>query len=154
MEAGKSGLLSFGLGLPDTFRGDIDMATREEIQNRIDIMTAWLGGADVQFLGCTINTKTWIDLDAGGSPSFNFTNNKYRIKPLEPDYIDWSHVNAKYRFMARDRCGDVYLYENEPSDGSSDWMACGEFIPASNFSSLIIGKLPWKESKIVRPEGV
>lgn len=133
------------------------MPTREEIQNRVDVMTAWLGGTDVQFLGRHIRDDVWIDLKGSDCPSFNFDRNKYRIKPVEPDYIDWSHVSSIFNFMARTKRGVAHLYNREPSVFMDGWVLNGpgaRVIPACNFESMSFGGMDWKDSLIKRPGAV
>lgn len=85
--------------------------TRDE---QIALFTAWLDDQEIEWLR-NVKYDVWIrKRRADKSTSFVFSNNIcYRIVPKQ-DQIDWSHVAPKYKYMARDECGEAYLFEEKP----------------------------------------
>lgn len=77
---------------------------------------------------------------------------EYRIKPTKPS-INWGHVDPRYKYLARDENGNVYLYTEEPvkcvhiwdSDGG---MACR----ADSHITLTVGNCDWTESLVERTQ--
>lgn len=82
------------------------------------------------------------------------TGGVYRIKPSKPS-IDWSHVDPRLKWLARDADGQTYLYEDMPElvaacfDGSDcDWVYVNDV-----FASYKPGTCDWRDSLVKRPEG-
>lgn len=70
--------------------------------------------------------------------------------------IDWSQVSEKYRYLARDGIGEVYLYVDRPERNNRNWWTDDflGFAVADVFKSLDVGDCHWTESLIERPEGI
>lgn len=112
-----------------------------------DFILAWAEGAEIE---CLIKgTETWEKVK---NPSFS-PDITYRIA-LIPDTINWDHVNEKYNYLARDRDGECFLFENKPTIAynSNVWnYQEGGCIQANLFTSLSVGTVDWKDSLQVRP---
>lgn len=125
----------------------------EEIRRRITIMEAYLEGETIEIKGLDHEPDMWFPLNA--TKFDNWDAHDYRVKPKEdptPDTIDWSEVSAKYKFMARDSSGDVYLYEGEPELSHFDWNICDwDYVDARCFASYQEGEVSWDESLVRRP---
>lgn len=55
------------------------MATKEQIQERVTIMQAWLDGKEVESIDTGFTGALWTPL--GSNPSFDWGTYRYRIKP-------------------------------------------------------------------------
>lgn len=108
-------------------------------------------GADIEF---TVAGR-WT----GGHPCW-VDGVSYRIKPkpaLTPITLDWSALDAKYKWAAKDNDGRVSAHENRPSMGwgGGFWDVAddgGGFAEISGvLSSLDAGTVDWKDSLIERP---
>lgn len=133
------------------------MTTRAEIETRVEVMQAWLDGKDIQFRPAgEVGPFGWRNFDCDRTPKFNFVNSEYRIRPAEPDSIDWSHVAPRLKFMARDKSGKAYLYEAKPKMMSIEFY-CNEttsLAVAEDYASFRQGSVDWADSLVCRPEGV
>lgn len=115
-------------------------------KDRIAIMQAYVDGKAVQAKVGGV----WCDFD--GEPSWRLPTGEYRVKPLEPDSINWDHVAPAYRFMARDEDGTVWIYKAHPGLSSTCWSDGGTCKEAEAFASFKVGGLDWKFSLVERPE--
>ncbi|RQM48670.1 hypothetical protein EHZ19_10730 [Paraburkholderia bannensis] len=74
--------------------------------------------------------------------------------------IDWSHVAARWKWMAQDKDGQLWLYHAQPevSVESGWWFVGGgkntENHEAGEFASAKKGKGDWRKLIVQRPEGV
>jgi hypothetical protein len=79
----------------------------------------------------------------------------FRVKPqptTKPS-IDWSHVAPEYKWLARDKCGDAYLYLSEPELCQTVWISGGEHTQIARvFASYTPGTCDWRDSLVERPE--
>ena len=93
----------------------------------------------------------------GGRSRLN-RNHAYRAKRMPPTKpsIDWSQVNPRFKWLARDNdCDSCYLYEDEPILKDWSWRSStGWECRAEVFASLTLGPCAWKDSLVKRPEGV
>lgn len=122
----------------------------QSVQERIEIMQAWLDGKRVQWKSRV--DGSWNDMLGYENPDFSFDARQYRIAPPEPDFIDWSHVADKWKWLARDANGEAWLYDNEPECRHiSSWGGRGNCIRASEFASYRNGGADWRESLFARP---
>lgn len=128
----------------------------DEVEQRIAIMQAYLNGADIEIKGLDHAPDKWFPL--GGTKFDNWEAYDYRVCPAKeqtPDTIDWSAVHSKYRYMARDDSGDVWLYMTYPnrSFGQGYFVeAEGDHVDARLFSSYQEGTVPWHLSLVERPK--
>lgn len=113
---------------------------------KIEVMQAYVDGKKIQ--GHVAGE--WCDFE--GEPNWQWFSNDYRVKPLEPDSINWDHVAPAFKFMARDEDGTVWLYDGLPSAGYASWHCGGKCTEAHLFSSLKVGGMDWKDSLMERPE--
>lgn len=128
---------------------EIGVYTMKREEQIIQILKAFLEGKKIQQRFIRLADLTWYPVVV---PDWDFAHVEYRVAPLKPDWIDWSHVNSIYKYMARDRDGLVYLYMNRPEIGINRWgPTSGEMINASLFTSLRIGEVGWIESLTERP---
>ena len=125
-------------------------------KEKIEVMQAYLEGKVVQIR----YGQEWIDWDSEefGEPEWCWDSDEWRIKPKEvvKPSIDWSHVSPKYKYLAMDRGGDVYLYTHQPVRDAVDKMwTCigGGWVSAENFASLEVShEVEWEKSVVERPE--
>ena len=76
------------------------------------------------------------------------------IKKVTKPSINWEHVDSKFKYLAEDYGGSVYLYEKEPFITPPWWKSqSGEIIKANIFTSYVKGTCDWKESLVKRPTG-
>jgi hypothetical protein len=79
----------------------------------------------------------------------------YRIapEPLIPDSINWDHVHSNWRFLARNKAGFPYLYQDAPHRDETRWFDgnCDFGDSANTFSSYKRGTVDWKDSLVIRP---
>ena len=75
---------------------------------------------------------------------------KASIKPS----IVWSHVKDEYKWLAVDKNGDAYVFEDKPIFGPIDcWYSNdGLCFDVSGLSSYSRGTCDWQDSLIKRPE--
>lgn len=75
--------------------------------------------------------------------------------PLVLPSIDWSHVTLKFNYLAMDKSGKWFLFEQRPYLDlcAGQWLPpAGDVADANGFASLITGSLDWQDSLITRPE--
>lgn len=125
-------------------------------KEKIEVMQAYLDGELVQLR----RGQEWLDWDQeeDGEPFWNWDLDKWRIKPKEvvKPSIDWSHVSPKYKYLAMDRNGDVYLYTNKPvcDVECGEWDSSGGGLTdAASFTSFEAPEdVEWSESLVERPK--
>lgn len=68
--------------------------------------------------------------------------------------IDWSHVKGEYKWLAVDKDGSAYVYENEPEHSGSDhWLIHnGSLNEVSGLASYTPGTCDWEHSLVKRPD--
>lgn len=121
-------------------------------KEKIVLMQAFLDGQPVEYKHRDPEVyDTWDDLSCV-NPTWNWATYEYRIAPAAPDEIDWSHVADKYRFMARDSDGTVWLYMERPSISGGCWSYNIGIVPADYFASYKRGTVDWKDSLVERPK--
>lgn len=119
----------------------------EQYQKRIEVMKAHVDGADIEY------RYKGGDWHPASMPQWGWEIKEYRVKPKIPDSIDWSHVDPKYSFMARDKDKKAYLYENRPKKSHICWdTAGGTYVPTVVFASYKQGDMSWGDSLVERPE--
>lgn len=80
----------------------------------------------------------------------------YRAKPIpttKPS-IDWSQVNPRFKWLARDNCCDYcYLFEDKPILEGNYWQVdAGRVFQAEVFTSMTLGTCAWNDSLVKRPD--
>ena len=113
--------------------------------------------------GHTVEVRSLIDDRWITIKEFNFKVYKlddelrfeHRIKLSKPS-IDWSQVSDRFKYLAKSRNGNCYLYEDKPKIFYHDcWsFTHGICVSASVFQSLEVGTCDWRDSLVERPEGV
>lgn len=112
---------------------------------------AWVDGAEVEWRPLGSN-EPWRPI-AGNLISWAEFN-EYRIKPTKPTKpsIDWSHVDKRYNWLAKNDDGNAFLYDRVPwSQGYAFVGWAGSYVRADAFSSYSPGTCDWRDSLIVRP---
>jgi hypothetical protein len=116
----------------------------------IALFAAWKKGAKIE---CnTSYDRRWGEIP---EPRW-YPECSYRVKsvPLVPDSIDWSHVHAKWKWLARDRDGEVYIYTDKPyrDAGLNFWLGGGAALKVLDvFTSYKQGTAKWEDSLVERP---
>ena len=72
-------------------------------------------------------------------------------KAVTKPSIEWSHVNAHFKYLAMDEDGECYLYTDKPTQASQQWVANLTYTPATHFASFTPGTCDWKDSLVERP---
>lgn len=118
--------------------------TREE---KLDLITYWIDGGEVEV---QMDNGKWV-------LAINQTwyeGNKYR-KALTKPSIDWNCIHPKWKYMARDANGDMYLYESMPKKSGTNlwWDTVEEIMLLEDdlFTFISKGTCDWKDSLVERP---
>ena len=128
--------------------------TREEARKAAQVMQAYADGAEIEFANVRSDDerRSYLRLT---HPSFDWSEYNYRVKQT-PDFIEWSHVAPEYKWMARDKGGDAYLFAKRPHVLGCMWRARddddvkGEIV--SPFKSYKHGTVDWEDSLVSREE--
>lgn len=117
-----------------------------------EVMGAILEGKEVEFKGTEMGE--WLPLKNLHIPVGNIDdkiNYLCRIKTTKPS-IDWSHVSDKFKYLAKDENGSIFIYENKPEIKHVVWWIDGSaYANVSAFKSLDVGDCDWTESLVERP---
>lgn len=77
---------------------------------------------------------------------------EHRIKPSKPS-INWEHVHPKFKYLARDYLGNIYLFSKKPYYESGFWRCIGGNVyHADTFVSLRAGNCDSEDSLVERPK--
>lgn len=134
---------------------EIDTSTTA---GKVEVMQAFIAGATVQYK----ENKPWEEhwqtfeqVTSNHQPIWDWLRMTYRIKPAEPDSIEWSHVAPNFKFMAREADGKTFLYSERPHcENRLCWtVKDGHIAYAAPFVSYRDNGTPWRDSLVVRPEG-
>lgn len=122
--------------------------------DKIAVMQAFTDGAIIESAPKQGSKKVWT---VAPNPVWNWLTVVYRVKPTKPDWVDWDAVALRFKYMARDRIGSIYLFEEEPhiDEDSSDpsiWSGVGVCRIDEFFQCYAPGDAPWKQSLVVRPK--
>ena len=89
------------------------------------------------------------------TPPWDFSTYHYSLVETPPS-IDWNHVPEKFKYMATDRDGLTFLYEELPTRDNNEWYVDseyeGEFEEAECFKSYKPGTVYWKFSLVKREQ--
>lgn len=125
----------------------------EQVEEIIAVMRAWADGAVIEY-----RRYGAIQWKIVTYPLWNWSDCEYRVRAAADDMVDWSLINPKYRYMARDEDNTFWFYVNEPEIDDElyhqGWTSKGECASGNVLASLINNGKPWDESLIERPEGV
>ena len=72
-------------------------------------------------------------------------------KAVTKPSIEWSHVNAHFKWLAMDADGKFHLYTDKPLQGERQWVTNLLCTPAIHFASFTPGTCNWKDSLVKRP---
>jgi hypothetical protein len=101
----------------------------------------------------TLRGSCWTDV---GTPTWN-PSGVYRTVPTPKtqDVIAWDRLPAWVEWVARDECGAVWAYGEEPRELCKIWFVEGERRRIDDFPGIVvqIGTCDWKDSKQRRPRG-
>jgi len=117
----------------------------EETKAKIAVMQAYVDGAPIE---CAVRGSAFYPMKS--APSWMWYEYDYRIATT-PDTIDWGHVSAKFKFMARDERRDAFLFSHRPIREDDEWCCGGECCEASVLASYKAGTCDWKDSLVERP---
>lgn len=123
---------------------------QEQVREAIEVMQAWLEGKTIQFRMNRPYEASWLDAP---KLTWNFNEYEYRVKPVEPDQIDWDQIHPMWKYMARDENGRVYLFEDKPKFYATNWsVEFGEYARIEQlFTSYKQGDVAWQDSLVTRP---
>ncbi len=119
------------------------------VDEMIEVLQAYKNGKTIQVRPKLYDDKSYEDIS---DPSFRFGQFEYRVKPDEPDYINWDHVHSDYKFMARNINGTVFLFSVKPITTGDFWNSPGLVCRAIVFSSYKRGTVSWENSLVERPK--
>ena len=72
-------------------------------------------------------------------------------KAVTKPSIEWSHVNAHFKWLAMDADGKFHLYTDKPLQRNQQWTTNLPCTPAIHFASFTPGTCNWKDSLVKRP---
>ena len=123
-----------------------------EQEHWVQIILARLQGIPIEVYSI-INNK-WIDL---GDDCLIFMGYEYRIKskptPLPISRDLWSHIDKRWRFIAIDRSGTMYLFLDKPTARGGLWLPVGGVYSQCPLNINTDG-IYWETSLTERPEDV
>lgn len=114
----------------------------------ITVVTAFQNGQEIQAYNLQVSSGEWT---AAPAPCWDFRHYRYRVA-INADKINWSHVNEKYKYMARDPGHNfAFLYEQKPHWlNGRYWTSPGSIIPANIFASYKQGNVECSHSLVCR----
>lgn len=125
------------------------------LEDKIKVMQAALEGEQIEILDLDNTSVGWSD--TCGEPGFFWDRFDYRVKevPLTKPSINWDHVHPDFKWLARDKVGTVFLYQNQPTlIRNVLWdVVDGIIAQTFMFASLDKGTCDWKDSLVERPKG-
>ena len=125
------------------------------LEDKIKVMQAALECEQIEILDLDNTSVGWCD--TYGEPGFFWDRFDYRVKevPLTKPSINWDHVRSDFKWLARDKFGTVYLYQNQPTIFRKDMWddVNGSIVQTYMFASLDKGTCDWKDSLVERPKG-
>jgi len=121
------------------------MKTLEEM---IAVMQAKLDGKPIE--RCYLYTHgNWVP---SNNPSWNWEYFDYRVAVTKPS-VDWSVLSKDVVAIATDADGTHWAYADVPTNDEESWI--GDYLfRAEYIASFVPGTCDWRDSLIVRPEGV
>lgn len=116
-------------------------------EQMIKIMQAYVVGAEIQI---SIDGISFYNIT---NPKWDWGKHTYRIKPMKPS-INWDHVALEYNYLAMDKDGDSYIYQQKPITENDWWVPPDDsnYLAARGFASFSPGNCDWGDSMICRPE--
>lgn len=114
----------------------------------IAVMQAFEDGKPIEFSSGPMTG--WAPVSR---PSWGWDHSDYRVAVTKPS-VDWSHVATEYRWMAEDKFGNAVVCTEEPFLTENMWSIRGVIQSAKVFASFTPGTCDWKDSLVLRPEGV
>lgn len=129
------------------------MIEKKGTAEKIKVMQAYLSGETLE--ATTDGISGWMEWGRYQEPAWNWEQCDYRIK--EEDYtldIPWELIQKKWKWAAMDKNGEVFLFECEPTTGSSSniwvsgWEAAEFFLEISTPDTK-----HWDKTLTKRPEG-
>ena len=107
-----------------------------------------------------------VDFDTGRRESYA-TDGKYAeydenislyhypvevIKKMAKPTVNWDHVHSRYNYLAQDKEGTCWVYENIPIPREVEWVSGrGDCTSADCLQSLVPGTCSWEDSLVERP---
>ena len=74
------------------------------------------------------------------------------IKKMAKPTVNWDHVHSRYNYLAQDKEGTCWVYENIPIPREVEWVSGrGGCTPADCLQSLVPGTCSWEDSLVERP---
>src|SRR6476659_8126448 len=114
----------------------------------IAVMQAALDGKPIE-CGSLDNRWPWVLND---KPAWDWGAFDYRVAVTKPS-VDWSVLSKEVVAIATDECGNSWIFEVVPTLGKFCWSGIG-LARANYIASFAPGTCDWRDSLIVRPEGV
>ena len=76
------------------------------------------------------------------------------VKAATKPSIDWTHIKDGYKWLAVDKDGSAYVYEDEPERSESDyWFSLkGSLTEVNGLASYTPGTCDWRDSLVKRPD--
>lgn len=124
--------------------GELDADTK------IALFSYWVKGGLLQMRHS--DGKTWLSRPADELPISSLVT--YRAAVTKPS-INWDHVASEFRWLARDKSGDVRLYDHMPRQAETYWHNATDAHNsgyAHTYASYTPGTCDWTDSLVQRPE--
>ncbi|WP_298983394.1 hypothetical protein [uncultured Roseibium sp.] len=123
--------------------------SRDWYKERLGLIEAFARGEQIEIHSEGIG-RGWVPVE---TPIFNNPVTEYRIKPKDQMTIDWSTLEKRWKYVARDKDGCVYAYLEKPTLGNTSWHTV--LMPMTQISGVVAsldpGEVNWTKSLIKRP---
>lgn len=133
--------------------------TREE---KLEMIEAQLDGKTIEFW----DGQGWLRTLSGESLIY-YSDVRYRVAETKDEFTNWDILPEEYKWIARDKSGIAYAYNNKPilecglwdcdddkdDDEDDDYYSTmHHVIRVSSLTCYKQGTVNWKDSLIKRPE--
>jgi len=119
---------------------------RKEVNNAVDIMTAYSKGAEIEFAQSGIKPQKWSHI---ANPSFNWAEYDYQIKPknaVSPQKAQAINLLfPNYNWLVMEECGAATCSPYMPVLGEEGWRF---YDTHQRIESLRDYSTDWRESLI------
>ena len=106
-----------------------------------------------QYLEYYDSYGNWSYFESGRLEWSNYIIRKKPVPLTKPD-IPWDAIKDEYKWVARDRSGAIWVYEEEPKSRSfaGEWGGSGRTTLLGSAVRMDPGTCDWKDSLVERPK--
>lgn len=126
------------------------MTDVSSISYKVNVMQAYERGEKIEMALRLPSNSGWIETN---NPGWNWHDYTYRVaQPRIPDFIDKAHVNSRFKWMARDKNGWVYLYDSRPELCEAEGVWVNEYSVPVHINGVLAsyreGNVDWTDSLV------